>query len=180
MAVEVLEGAFVHEAVVLRLARRATVGGERFFEKRVDLFLALHLECQQHLGRLVRVCYFLFREALQARRRVQHGVDRLRDDEARRVVVREARIEGKAERLEKRHRALEVLAEQINENGLWYGTPHPPCHFLRLVSENIAPCGSSAMRIQMPPGTGGGPNISVTPARRTRSAAASMPSTLKY
>ena len=65
MAVQVVEAATVHEAVVHRLARLRAAGCNGLVDDLVDLFLAVEGQAGQDFRRLVRIRNVLLRELLE-------------------------------------------------------------------------------------------------------------------
>ncbi|MCY1368646.1 hypothetical protein D9M69_556420 [compost metagenome] len=117
MAVQVLEAVAVHEAVVLRLARRRAAGGHRLGDQLVDLGAALARQAHQHLVLLAGVGDALVREGLEVVLHQQHRVDAaFVDDHAGGVGVGELRVEGVAQRAEEGLALVEVPDGEVHED----------------------------------------------------------------
>jgi len=116
MAVEVVEAAAVHEAVVRRIVGGRAAGGECRVGELVDGLAAVGRDAQDRLGARPRVGERLAREVLEAGGFEQHHPRLLADDHAGARLVGELLVELEAERREVRGRSLHVGDGDVDED----------------------------------------------------------------
>src|SRR5215510_6774961 len=116
MTVEVVEAPAVHESIILKLTGFECPRFESCRKKVVDLRLAFERQGGQLLGEPGRVRDLLLGERLEFCVREQHRVNIIRDYHAGCRLIGELLVELEAKLLKERHRALEVLHREVDEN----------------------------------------------------------------
>ncbi|KAG1274496.1 hypothetical protein G6F64_015116 [Rhizopus arrhizus] len=124
MAIQVLETALVHEAIVTCRLRFTGAGRECLVHHRVHRRAAVGRQAGDHLGVTVRIGNRLVGELLEERLRQQHHEDALADHHAGRIVIGEGRVEAVAQRGEEGLGRLQVLHGQVDEDHLWLRCTH--------------------------------------------------------
>src|SRR5262249_1829413 len=122
MTVEVVEAPAVHEPIILKFTGFDCSRFESCLEKVVDLRLAFERQGGQLLGEPGRVRDLLLGESLKFCVCEQHRVNIVRYHHASRRFIGELRVELEAKLLEERHRALEILHREVDENFPDHGT----------------------------------------------------------
>src|SRR5262245_14682149 len=115
MPIEVVETPAVHEALILRIHRVLSPGGDRLANHFVHFGPALARECEEAFAVLRGVAQAASGERLEERLEQEHDVRLVADDHASGIVIAEFRIEVEAQGGEELPGLLQIANWQIDK-----------------------------------------------------------------